>query len=169
VVRGGGCGWGSRGGRCTNAGRITACRAPRCLITDGDLAHLGDKGAPGEGGLFLTEERIGLQATIVGRGAVGEHEAHRDLIHGWVRLGDVGDGDQFKGHARRVLDDAGEVCGDGRELGESEEGEVGGIDAELDAEFFRGIAVDEGGELLDDLCSEGGAGNGTDGFTGVIS
>ena len=115
---------------------------PGSLVTDGEAVHFLDEPGPWEDGRGLAEERVGGEGVCSG-GAVGEEEADSDVVGGWVRgVGDGGVGDELEGHGGGVVDHAGEVLGDGRELGEAEEGEEGAVGAELDADLGFGFSGD---------------------------
>lgn len=106
---------------------------------------------------------------MLGSRAVGEHEADGYVIGcGVGGLGDGGVGDELEGHAGCIVDYAGEVLGDGRELTQTKEGQWGGVRAKLDAKARRGFASESGVELLEDLSRESSASDGADSVAGIV-
>lgn len=118
----------------------------------------------------MSEKRIRHRFASVRGGVVVEKEAHADIFRRGKGFGGPA-GEEFKRHAGGIVGDPVEIRVGLREVGEAEEGEEGGIGAELEGEFGSGggaLSGDGGVKGLDDLGGEGGASNGADGVGGVI-
>lgn len=156
-----GAGRGRRGR--ADARAVAASRAPRGLVSDGELVHLRDEGGPADGVLVEVEERVHVHG-VRGSRAVRKVEADVDVICRWVRgRRDGGVGEELKGHRRSVVDNPGELVRDSRQLCETKEGQEGSVGAELDADLGGRLAGDGGVELGNNLCGERRASDGADG------
>lgn len=104
------------------------------LGADGEFVHAVHEGVPGEGGLLLTKQRVGLWLAGGGCGTVVEEKADVDVggRGEWAR-GAVGE--EFKRHGGCVVGYTVKVCVGLRKLGEAEEGLETGVGAELDVYF----------------------------------
>jgi len=72
-------------------------------------------------------------------------------------------------HTGRIIRDTVEIRVRLEKLREAEEGEEGGVGAELDVEFWGWRGLRDGGvEGLEDLAGKSGAGDGADGGGGVV-
>lgn len=155
--------------RGTGTGGVLANAAPFLGGADGEGVHLGGKLVPGDQLGVAAEERVDLGLGLGAGGSVVEEEADADVVcRGERGRGDGGVCDELKGHGGRVVDDAVEGGVRGGEVGQAEEGEEGGVGAELDVHLALSGSGDCGVEALEDLGGEGHAGNGAQVVAAVV-
>lgn len=132
-------------------------------VLNSKIGHAILEVLPRDGSGVVSEEREHLGG-VLGGSAVGEVEADTDIVNS--RIGSVGN--QLESHGGCVVDNAHKVRASLVKTSQAEEGHESTVSTELDVHFGRLLALSEGLKSLDDLASQNGASNGTDGLAAIV-
>jgi hypothetical protein len=160
---------GRRRVRRTPTRRVAALVAPLLGRRDCELGELGLEVRPAGRVAVAAKERVRDGCAVIRRRAIVEQEADLQIaVGGELRTSYIRSSEELDNHRASVVDDAGEVGAGLGQVHETEEGEEGGVGAELDAEFLGALAGDGRVQVRQDFAGKLHARDGTHVIRGVV-